>query len=813
MDTKWKKWKQILSVVTLLLGVPLFLGGLFAIVREIGTADGTAGPGEVDYQESRRFRGYVASRLEELLGVATGGKCWRNYGVTYDDGISWYEEDRGWYDEWGWQVELQKEAEYQRGLAFGQDTIVQETEAKSAWGGEAAVEGEAYGNSWSEEQENDFYSVKNRKQFMEEMARNKNLRYVVMDQNKLLYTNLEELTGEIGNAWDGQDFSGLLDAKEYNFYLWFNQNGDGKVQIFKDGQEEDVYGNGVYTEDSRWYVPGYTNFNIDEATKGVVVFLAVAKEPKLYVAGNYSGYGTVHYGGSLYYMQQELLLNRKQFQRSCAVLLCSLVLLGAAVGLRKQRKLANQNIAGFLGKIWLECKLLLLLLLPVLLFCMVSRSELQELLFYFRYEPYPDVRYLADVLGRAVTGGGFLTLFFWILYFLIVDFKGNRGRQKKPVLDLLGTRHFRYSIQKRLVKRYCLNLIAGIIELVFGILIFLFLLYIQECYYMEGMESIGIRAMILGAGLAVLLLLLNVAAEVSFLKRNRQLADDIGALSEQIALVKSGDLTTPLKLPKDGDLRQTAENLNEIQRGMEEALGEQMRSERMKVELVANVSHDIKTPLTSIISYVELLKQEEGLPDHVREFIQILGEKSQRLKTIVQDVFEVSKATSGQLPVKPEELDLGKLLRQTLAEMDSQILQSGLAIRTGIPEEPVFIQADGQRLYRVFQNLIQNALKYSLAGSRVFLTLTEERGTAKVSIKNISGPELDGGKDFTERFVRGDASRTDGGSGLGLSIAKSFTEACGGSFRVAMDADLFTVTVSFPLKKQADNLTFSGKSI
>ena len=218
-----------------------------------------------------------------------------------------------------------------------------------------------------------------------------------------------------------------------------------------------------------------------------------------------------------------------------------------------------------------------------------------------------------------------------------------------------------------------------------------------------------------------------------------------------------------------------------------------MHSERMKVELVTNVSHDIKTPLTSIISYVELLKQEEALPEHVREFVQILWEKSLRLKTIVQDVFDVSKAAAGQLPVNMEELDLGRLLRQVLADMDSQIASSGLGMKTAVSEEPLFIRADGQRLYRVFQNLLQNALKYSLAGSRIYLTMTMEGVMAAVYLKNTSGTELETGKDFAERFVRGDSSRTDGGSGLGLSIAKSFTEACGGSFRVETDADLFTV--------------------
>ena len=274
-------------------------------------------------------------------------------------------------------------------------------------------------------------------------------------------------------------------------------------------------------------------------------------------------------------------------------------------------------------------------------------------------------------------------------------------------------------------------------------------------------------------------------------------AQDMGDLVDQISAVREGDMEAPLYLPEDSDLHDAVTNLNEIQGGMKEAIKEQLQSERMKVELIANVSHDIKTPLTSIISYVELLKEEEGLPDHVKDYISILESKSQRLKTMVQDVFEVSKAASGELPVKLETIDFAKLLRQTMADMEEEIHSSCVTVRAQIPEEEEFIRADGQRLYRVFQNLIQNALKYSLDGSRVYIALKREDGMLTASVTNTSADELDGSIDYTARFTRGDSSRTDGGSGLGLSIARSFTEACGGTFRIAIIADLFTAYVTF----------------
>ena len=166
---------------------------------------------------------------------------------------------------------------------------------------------------------------------------------------------------------------------------------------------------------------------------------------------------------------------------------------------------------------------------------------------------------------------------------------------------------------------------------------------------------------------------------------------------------------------------------------------------------------------------------------------------------MVQDVFEVSKAAADQLPVHLERLDFAKLVRQTLADMADPIEKSGLAFRVELPEGEVPITADGKRMYRVFQNLIQNALQYALPGSRVYVTLTVSGSRAETAVRNTSRQELPKGVDFTARFVRGDESRTDGGSGLGLSIAKSFTEACGGQFRVETVADLFTAAVSFPL--------------
>ncbi|MCI9557584.1 MAG: HAMP domain-containing histidine kinase, partial [Lawsonibacter sp.] len=283
-----------------------------------------------------------------------------------------------------------------------------------------------------------------------------------------------------------------------------------------------------------------------------------------------------------------------------------------------------------------------------------------------------------------------------------------------------------------------------------------------------------------------------------FLWRQRRLWSDFGAVTDQLVALRAGDMERELSFPQEHDLYQMADDLNHIRQGLHHAVEERTRSERMKVELVTNVSHDLKTPLTSILSYTELLAQEPLEPP-ASEYVRIMGEKAQRLKAMVQDVFEVSKAASGQLPVKLERLDYGRLLRQTLADMDQAIRESGLALRTDIPEEEVPITADSDRMYRVFQNLIGNALKYALPGSRVYLSLTVEGAQAAARVRNTSADELRPGTEYTARFVRGDESRSDGGSGLGLSIAESFTKACGGTLTVSTEADLFTAEVRFPL--------------
>lgn len=247
-------------------------------------------------------------------------------------------------------------------------------------------------------------------------------------------------------------------------------------------------------------------------------------------------------------------------------------------------------------------------------------------------------------------------------------------------------------------------------------------------------------------------------------------------------------------------LRDNRRDISEVRMSVENSLTEQMKSQKLKVDLVTNVSHDLKTPLTSIISYVELLALEDDLSPAARDYVQVLGEKSHRLNRIVSDLFELAKATSGNIPLEIELLDLKRLFAQTLADMGDSIEASGMQMRLHLPEQPLLVLADGDKLYRVLQNVLDNALKYSLAGSRVYVELWESSGRAIGVVKNTAAYEMNfTAEDILRRFSRGDAARSSEGSGLGLAIAKSFCEICGGRFSVIIDGDQFKVMIEFPL--------------
>ena len=270
---------------------------------------------------------------------------------------------------------------------------------------------------------------------------------------------------------------------------------------------------------------------------------------------------------------------------------------------------------------------------------------------------------------------------------------------------------------------------------------------------------------------------------------------DYDAVKEGIKAVKSGDLNYQINIPGDGEFAHLAADINSITDGLNKAVESEIKSERLKSELITNVSHDLRTPLTAIITYVDLLKQETD-QDKAKEYIEIIDQKSQRLKTLTDDLFEAAKVSSGDIPVNFEKIDIVSLITQGLGEFDDKIQAQKLEFKLSHSQDKMFVQADGKLLWRAVENLLSNIFKYAQEGSRVYIDIEDLDSEIKLTLKNISAFELNVSADeLMERFKRGDEARSSQGSGLGLSIASSLIEIQNGSFQVDIDGDLFKVTL------------------
>jgi signal transduction histidine kinase len=538
-------------------------------------------------------------------------------------------------------------------------------------------------------------------------------------------------------------------------YIWYY---DGqKIQVFDHGKQVDTqrldsgYQNTIAGNYQDACSSGETNGQVLLAVKDILV-----KNP---------------YGYSTYYQQQQFLSVIGWFYIVLAIV--GIGLLAFAVIRRRDRKEFECILASWSKGMWFEVKAFLSLLLLFLL-TNVSLGIGGE----------------SDILGWVLRTSFIsccILFVLWWFYLMLLDLIANKKEfYTHNIVNSLITWYRRYERkypwQKGMLKR-AYTLVA--VEAVLALTSVIFL------YASLSSSSILFIIALLLAGTGIYIL-------YRYLRQYEQTLSDLGRLTDHIQLIKNGEMNSRLELMDDSPMYRAAENLNAIQEGMQTAVAKMIKSERMKIDLITNVSHDLKTPLTSIISYVDLLNREEGLPEHVSDYIKILEQKSERLKNLIQDLFDLSKASSGNATMNTEKLDLARLIKQTLADMQEPIDESGLAFRLNIPDEPVYVFSDGKKLYRVWENLIANALKYSLPVSRVFVDLTVENGRAQAVIKNIANYEMDFDEDeILQRFVRGDEARNTEGSGLGLSIAQQFTQICGGDFAVKIDGDLFKAEMVF----------------
>lgn len=293
-------------------------------------------------------------------------------------------------------------------------------------------------------------------------------------------------------------------------------------------------------------------------------------------------------------------------------------------------------------------------------------------------------------------------------------------------------------------------------------------------------------------------------------------ASEQESIRDAINQLSAGETSYQLNLDEfEGPELALAEGLNNISAGLETALQEKMKSERLKTNLITNVSHDIKTPLTSIINYVDLMKREHIEDDRINAYLEVLDQKSQRLKTLIEDLVEASKASSGNVKIEFTDIDLVQMAFQTNAEFEEKLDARHLKLIINAPKEPLMIRADGRRLWRVLENLYNNVCKYAMEGSRIYVDISRTPGNPEAEvpdqavfiIKNISANPLNiSASELTERFVRGDVARTTEGSGLGLSIAKDLTELQKGQFNLYIDGDLFKAQVAFDIVEEKELL-------
>lgn len=274
--------------------------------------------------------------------------------------------------------------------------------------------------------------------------------------------------------------------------------------------------------------------------------------------------------------------------------------------------------------------------------------------------------------------------------------------------------------------------------------------------------------------------------------------DYIDYISKNVEFIKEGSLDYKLEVKGKDQIAMLANNINNMSEGLEKAVDNAIKSEKMKTELITNVSHDLKTPLTSIINYVDMLKSPNIDENTRKDYLSILDKKSKRLKTLVEEIFEASKLSSGEIEFNLEKTDIKELLIQSIVELEDKIQESRLDFIVDTPEEEVFTLIDGKRTWRAFENLITNILKYSAPNSRVYIDLTLEDNNIYIIFKNISNYRLNlKPEEFLERFRRGDSSRNTEGSGLGLSITQSIIENQNGNMELNIDGDLFKVILSF----------------
>ena len=551
-----------------------------------------------------------------------------------------------------------------------------------------------------------------------------------------------------------KDIANLKTNSGYFAEINIATNGKLSKNIYVDGksiEEEDYYNYYDYYYPYTYYESvvssetKYEGYDADSIENhNIVVYVWIPKQ--------------IAKGDSVYSAWQIANENRNRLLLSGVVLLVSVLILLCIARVLKKKNYINNIIDIIINKIKdypIEYKLAVGL--GIWIIYMMSRSSIY-------YKGYISWFNFKNIILTAILFG--------VWYILLRDLYLNY--KEKTIL--------KNNISVKLWAQIQVLMKNGSI---FRSILLMFLIYatIGGILLFMAMVAYDLFPVFLIAGIVVtIIFIIIVLKKLAYLEKIMDGAKD-GA---------EGRLTYKIEEKGQGRFRDLAHNINNMKEGLRESLQNEVKSERMKTELITNVSHDLKTPLTSIINYIDLLKREDIEPESARDYVNVLDNKAQRLKVLIDDLFEASKAASGAMELNIEKIEIVQLLKQVLGENDERISNHGLSLRVNTPEEKVFIKGDGKRLYRVFENLISNIVKYSMENTRVYIDIIKEDECVKIVMKNIAAYELNFDvNEITERFKRADEARTSEGSGLGLAIAKSIVELHGGTFYIEVDGDLF----------------------
>lgn len=570
--------------------------------------------------------------------------------------------------------------------------------------------------------------------------------YEELGKNLIKYTNNESITYYV--SVNGREYTNRTGAtpeelRTDRFYHYYSQTEDGRTKI--DGIDKEEYVDLVGLEGGKRGDSIVICTNLNEESANEIE--------------------------TMWFMQEAIVKAAIVRAFICAVLMLLIAVYLIAV--------AGRNAEGETGivwvdRIWTEVHMAIIVFAGIftVLFCAIMPRE---------YQSGNMPRYILNICVCSVAAAGGELL---LNSALSVVRKLKNGMLLRTCIICITAKWLWHTFVKIFKKTVSLkNVLFKKTSLIMVSMLFVYTLLMGMCGVLSA-ESGG----------ALLWALLLFAAAVVFVAYR---SCDIDKIRKGVRQIRTGNISYEISDIKSGDMRELAQNINEIGDGLNKSVSAKIKAERMKTELITNVSHDLKTPLTSIISYTELLSELDGLSEEARDYVAVIAKKSERLKNLTRDLFDVSKVQSGTESFTFERLDMALLVNQAMAEINGEIQKSGLQFLVNT-EKDLYISADGGKMSRVLTNLLDNAVKYAMKNTRVFVSVYEKNGKAVTEIKNISAYEMDfDGEEIVGRFVRGDKSRSEDGSGLGLAIAKGYVEALGGDFEITVDGDLFKTVIKF----------------